>query len=100
MSELLKNTEIWEGETRTSSNFVSLEFSTEVKNQRNRSSNVRILTQKLKFLGGRGGRVFMANNPHVLSLHANFRPSSSKTEAVVREPSNVQTQFLGFPLYS
>ena len=46
MSELLKNTEIWEGETRTSSNFVSLEFSTEVKNQRNRSSNVRILTQK------------------------------------------------------
>merc|ERR1712062_576286 len=29
MSELLKNTEIWEGENRTSSNFVSLEFSTE-----------------------------------------------------------------------
>ena len=46
MSEILKNTEIWEGETRTSSNFVSLEFSTEVKNQKNRSSNVRILTQK------------------------------------------------------
>eukprot|EP00093_Oithona_nana_P000074 00074.XXX_1172_2051_1 [CDS] Oithona nana genome sequencing. len=50
MSELLQNTtenmEWDEGENRTSSNFVTLEFSTEAKNQKNlRSSNVRFLTQ-------------------------------------------------------